>query len=369
MIIGTIKETKNGEGRVGLTPELVNELYLSGHKVLVEKGSGAKSCFDDVSYFMAGAEIVETATDVVSKCDLLVKIKEPTPDEFYLLDLMKGKMLLTFLHLGANRKLADKLCECKITGISYDTIENKFGELYILKPMSVIAGELAAYQVLELYKAGSSRKPKKVCIVGAGVSGQSAFKQLLYLFNKTAKTCLTDLHIFDLNAQKLQELQRTVADKYYFDLSKKQNITYWNRGIETQDLKNCDAVIGAVLIPGKKAPIVITKEQLNVMPKKSLLVDIAIDQGGCIEGVHPTTLDNKYYEENGLYFSCVPNLPGSDPARATNLLVLATSKIVYHLASFGIEQTCKNLVAFEKGINTRDGKVVNETVLRALNEG
>ncbi len=367
MIVGTIKETKNGEGRVGLTPDLVNELYLAGHKVLVEKKAGINSGFDDVAYFLAGAEIVETPTDVVSRCDMLVKVKEPTPEEFYLLDLMKKKILLTFLHLGANKNLAKKLCECKITGISYDTIENKLGELYMLKPMSIIAGELAAYQISELHNANISRKPKKICVVGCGVSGQSAFKQLLHLSIKSKRQTFTDLHIFDLNYQKLQDLKNVAEDPYYFDLTKKQKLYFWHRSIDSQDLKNCDALIGAVLIPGRAAPIVVSKDQLNIMPKKALLVDIAIDQGGCIEGVHPTTLDNKFYEEKGLYFSCVPNLPGSDPARATNLLIMSTSKIVYSLAAFGVEQTCRNFTGFENGINTQDGKVVNETVLKALN--
>jgi len=366
MIIGTIKETKDGEGRVGLTPELVSELYHAGNKVLVQKGAGEGIGVNDLKYFLEGAEICDTAEDVAKRCDMLVKVKEPTPAEFHLLDLIKGKILITFLHLGANKALADKLCECNITGISYDTIENEYGDLYMLKPMSIIAGELAAEQIATCYKQKLTRAPEKVCVIGCGISGQSAFKQMASMFRRSSNS-FSDLHIFDLNNEKLKELKHFLKDGDNMKINRRQKFTFWNRAISSDDLKNCDAVIGAVLIPGKKAPIIISKEQLRLLPRKAFLVDIAIDQGGCIEGVHPTTLNNMFYEEDNLLFSCVPNLPGSTPYKATYRLSMSTSQTIFSIAQNGIKQTCKTFAGFEAGINTQGGKVVNETVLRALN--
>ena len=356
MIVGIIKETKNGEGRVGLVPNYVNTLFGAGHKILVQSGAGASAGFNDVDYFLSGADIINSAEEVVTKCDILVKVKEPTPEEYPLLDLLKGKILYTFLHLGANPSLAKKLCENKITGISYDTVEDESGNLYMLHPMSDIAGMIAADIVNDYGKSGVSRKPKKVSIVGAGTVGQAALYRL-FVYNPLK---ISEIHVFDLSKDKIELLKRKYLP------GEKSMIFLHNSSISPEHIETSDAIVGAVLVPGAKAPCVVSKEHWKKMKDKSLLIDVAIDQGGCIEGVKATSHSNPHYTEHDKIFYCTPNMPGARPHEASVALSEVTSIPLLSICKRGIDETCRILPGFIKGINTKNGEIVNETVKNAL---
>jgi alanine dehydrogenase len=356
MIIGIPKEIKEQEQRVALLPSAANQLTRRGHSVLVEKNAGIGSGYADEEYAKAGAEIVDQAGDVFARADMIVKVKEPLKAEFQL--LRKGQILFTYLHLAASRELTEALLKSGVTGIAYETIQIN-NRLPLLEPMSEIAGRMSVVMgayFLAKYNGGSGVLlggvpgvlPGSVVVVGGGTSGVNAMRM--------AKGLGADVTILDIEVERLR----------FLDLAMDNLHTLYSSEANLMELMpDCDLLIGAVLLPGAKAPKLITRAMLRKMKRGSVLVDISIDQGGCAETSRPTTHLDPVYVEEGVTHYCVANMPAAYARTATQALTNVTYRYVELLADFGLDGACKKQPALIGGINTRDGKLTCRAVAEA----
>ena len=356
MIIGVPKEIKEQEQRVALLPSAVNQLTRHGHSVLVEKNAGAGSGYPDETYAKAGSEIVDQAKDVFSRAEMIVKVKEPLETEFPL--LRKGQILFTYLHLAASKPLTEALLKSGVTGVAYETIQVN-NRLPLLEPMSEIAGRMSVVMgayFLAKHNGGSGVLlggvpgvlPGRVVVVGGGTSGVNAARMATGLG--------ADVKILDVDLDRMR----------FLDMTMKNARTLYSSEANLNDLMpGCDLLIGAVLLPGAKAPKLITRAMLKKMKPGSVLVDISIDQGGCAETSRPTThLDPVYIEESVTHY-CVANMPAAYARTATQALTNVTYRYVELLADLGLEGACKKQPALIGGINTRDGRLTCRAVAEA----
>ena len=356
MIIGVPKEIKEQEQRVALLPSAAGQLVRREHSVLVEKGAGIGSGYRDEEYVKAGAEIVDLAKDVFARADMIVKVKEPLESEFPL--LRKGQILFTYLHLAASRALTEALLKSGVTGVAYETIQVG-NRLPLLEPMSEIAGRMSVVMganFLAKYNGGSGVLlggvpgvlPGRVVVVGGGTSGVNAARMATGLG--------ADVTILDVDLERLR----------FLDLAMDTTNTLYSSEANLQELMpDCDLLIGAVLLPGAKAPKLITRAMLRKMKRGSVLVDISIDQGGCAETSRPTTHLDPVYVEEGVTHYCVANMPAAYARTATQALTNVTYRYVELLADFGLEEACKRQPALAGGINTRGGKLTCRAVADA----
>jgi alanine dehydrogenase len=356
MTIGVPKEIKEQEQRVALLPSAASQLIRNGHAVIVEEKAGLGSGYPDGEYLTAGAEIVDQAKEVFARADLIVKVKEPLKSEFEL--LRKGQILFTYLHLAASKSLTDALRKSGVTAIAYETIQVNH-RLPLLEPMSEIAGRMSVVMganFLAKYNGGSGVLlggvpgvlPGHVVVLGGGTSGENAARMATGLG--------ADVTILDIDLDRLR----------YLDLAMGNMNTLYSSEANLQELMpNCDLLIGAVLLPGAKAPKLITRAMLRKMKPGSVLVDISIDQGGCAETSRPTThLDPVYVEENVIHY-CVANMPAAYARTATQALTNVTFRYIELLANLGLEGACKKQPALIGGINTRDGRLTCRAVAEA----
>src|SRR2546428_3997078 len=356
MIIGIPKEIKEQEQRVALLPSAASQLTRRGHSVVVEKNAGIGSGYADEEYAKAGAEIVNQAKEVFARADMIVKVKEPLEAEFSL--LRKGQILFTYLHLAARRKLREALLKSGGTGMAYETIQEN-NRLPLLEPMSEIAGRMSVVMgayFLAKYNGGSGVLlggvpgvlPGSVVVVGGGTSGVNAARMATGLG--------ANVTILDIDLERLR----------YLDLAIKNTNTLYSSEANLLGLMpECDLLIGAVLLPGAKAPKLITRAMLRQMKRGSVLVDISIDQGGCAETSRPTTHLDPVYVEEGVTHYCVANMPAAYARTATQALTNVTYGYVELLADLGLEGACKKQPALIGGINTRDGGLTCRAVAEA----
>ena len=356
MIIGVPKEIKEQEQRVALLPSAAEQLKRRGHSVLVEKNAGTGSGYSDELYVKAGAEIVDLAEEVFKRADLVVKVKEPLKAEFPL--LRKGQILFTYLHLAASKPLTEALLKSGVTGVAYETIQVG-NRLPLLEPMSEIAGRMSVVMganFLAKYNGGSGVLlggvpgvlPGRVVVVGGGTSGVNALRM--------AKGLGADVTILDIDVERLRFLD-VAMDNLHTLYSSEANLN--------ELMPGCDLLIGAVLLPGAKAPKLITRAMLRQMKRGSVLVDIAIDQGGCAETSRPTTHVDPVYVEEGVTHYCVANMPAAYARTATQALTNVTYRYIELLADLGIEGACQKQPALVGGINTRDGRLTCRAVAEA----
>ena len=360
MRIGVPAEIKNNEHRVGLTPRSVHELCSTGQIVNVQSKAGSAIGFSDEDYQQAGATLLSSASEVYDSSDLIVKVKEPLPEEFRFLS--PEKTLFTYLHLAGNKSQALELIETGVTGIAYETVTSSDGSLPLLAPMSKIAGQISIvvgqYFLLKpnggigtILGSVENIKRRVVTVIGAGVAGTEAIK----------KAIANDAHlkILDLSQKRLDELKEQFGtNNIEYILSDSSSIA---SALEASDL-----VIGSVYVLGKEAPKVITEEMIKKMKPGSVLVDISIDQGGCIESSKPTTHDTPVFNKHGVVHYCVTNMPGAVPLTATLALNNATLPYVKALATQGVDEALKNDSHLFNGLNIKNGEVVNPAVKEAL---
>ncbi|HIX26531.1 MAG TPA: alanine dehydrogenase [Candidatus Barnesiella excrementigallinarum] len=359
MIVGIPKEIKNNENRVGMTPAGVNELVRRGHVVYVQKDAGLNSGFPDSQYEKVGAKILPAIDDVYAVADMIVKVKEPIEPEYPL--IRKGQLLFTYFHFASDRTLTDAMLASGATCLAYETVELKDHTLPLLVPMSEVAGRMATQEgarFLERPQGGKGKlmggvpgvKPAKVLVLGAGVVGYAAAC--------VAAGMGADVTITDISLARLR----------YIDEIKPANIkTLYSSEFNIRaELPVTDLVVGAVLIPGAKAPHLITRDMLSLMEKGSVLVDVAIDQGGCFETSHPTTHSEPVYEVDGVIHYCVANIPGAVSATSTLALTNATLPYAVQLADKGWQKACAEDEALYKGLNIIDGKIVYPAVAEAF---
>ncbi|AAU25710.1 alanine dehydrogenase [Bacillus licheniformis] len=359
MIIGIPKEIKNNENRVAITPAGVVALKKSGHQVLIEQGAGLGSGFEDADYKAAGADILAEAKDVWGKADMVMKVKEPISSEYGY--FRKGLVLFTYLHLAAEPKLAKALVDSGVTAIAYETVEvNR--TLPLLTPMSEVAGRMASQigaQFLEKSKGGKGIllsgvpgvKRGKVTIIGGGVVGTNAAKIAVGLG--------ADVTLIDLSAERLRQLDDQFGKDIQTLMSNPLNIA--------EAVKDSDLVIGAVLIPGAKAPKLVTEEMIKSMSPGSVVVDVAIDQGGIIETVDKiTTHDDPTYTKHGVVHYAVANMPGAVPRTSTIGLTNVTMPYALQIANKGVEQAVAENQALALGVNVANGSITYKAVARDL---
>ena len=356
MIIGIPKEIKEQEQRVALLPSAATQLTRRGHSVIVQKNAGVGSGYRDDDYVKAGAEIINDAKDVFARADMIVKVKEPLQAEFPL--LRKAQILFTYLHLAASKSLTEALLKSGVTGIAYETIQVDH-RLPLLEPMSEIAGRMSVVMganFLAKYNGGSGVLlggvpgvlPGRVVVVGGGTSGVNAARMAAGLG--------ADVTILDVDLERLRYLDLSIISA---------NTLYSSEANLLELMPDCDLLIGAVLLPGAKAPKLITRPMLRSMKPGSVLVDISIDQGGCAETSRPTTHLDPVYVEEGVTHYCVANMPAAYARTATQALTNVTFRYVELLADLGLEGACKKQPALAGGINTRDGRLTCEAVAEA----
>jgi alanine dehydrogenase len=351
MIIGVPKEVKDNEARVGVTPAGVKALTEDGHKVLLETQAGAQSGFPDEEYQNAGAEIVGEPGYVWGKSEMVVKVKEPIEREYVF--FREGLVLFTYLHLAPLRDLTDKLLESKMIGIAYETVRDRKRTLPLLTPMSEVAGRMsvqvgAAY--LEKERGGRGIllggvpgvPPAHVCIIGGGVVGTNAAKIALGFGAKAT--------LFDVNLDRLRELDDIFGGRLYTVASNSYNVA--------QATREADLVIGGVLIPGATAPKVVTRAMVAGMKKGAVIVDVAIDQGGCVETARPTSHSNPSYVVDGVVHYCVTNMPGAVPHTSTLALTNSTFPYVLRIANLGAREALKQDAGLAEGLNTWMGALL-----------
>ncbi len=356
--VGIPREVKNNEFRVAITPAGVHELVRHGHQVFVEQNAGAGSSITDGEYVAAGAQILATADEVWATADLLLKVKEPIAEEYH--RLRKDQTLFTYLHLAASRECTDALLESGTTAIAYETVETANRALPLLAPMSEVAGRLApqvgAYHLMRSV-GGRGVLPGGVpgtaageaVVIGGGVSGWNATQIAVGMgFHVT---------LLDRDINKLREADKVFGTKVKTIVSNAYELE--------KAVVEADLVIGAVLIPGAKAPKLVTNELVAKMKPGSVLVDIAIDQGGCFEDSHPTTHAEPTFNVHNSVFYCVANMPGAVPNTSTYALTNATLPYIVELANRGWVEALRRDAALAKGLNTHDGQVVYREVAEA----
>lgn len=360
MIIGLPKEIKSQEHRVGLVPASVRELKNSGHTIIVETGAGEGIQFSDQDYIDAGAEIKTSAAEIFSHAEMIIKVKEPQPEEYT--QLKTGQILFTYLHLAADKPQAEGLMKSGCVAIAYETVTDKHRALPLLTPMSEVAGRLAtqvgAYY-LQKHQGGLGRliggvpgvKPANVTIIGGGVSGFNAAEMAVGL--------QANVTILDRNPDRLRWLNQHFGNKAIIEYSNTDSIEH--------AVKSSDLVIGAVLIPGASAPKLVRKEWLKDMSQGSVLVDIAIDQGGCFETSKPTTHKDPVYIIDNVVHYCVANMPGAVPLTSALALNNATLPYILAIANKGWKQALAENEGLLNGLNVCHGKITHQSVAESLN--
>jgi alanine dehydrogenase len=345
MIIGVPKEIKDNEARVGVTPAGAKALTEAGHTVLVETQAGAQSGFPDAEYQNAGAEIVGEPGWVWGKSDLVVKVKEPIEQEYVF--FREGLVLFTYLHLAPVPALTDKLLASKVIGIAYETVRDRQGTLPLLTPMSEVAGRMSVQvgaTYLEKERGGRGIllggvpgvPPAQVCILGGGVVGTNAAKIALGFGAKTT--------LIDVNLNRLRELDDIFGGRLYTLASNSYNVA--------QATREADLVIGGVLIPGATAPRIVTRAMVAQMKKGAVIVDVAIDQGGCVETARPTSHSNPSFVVDGVVHYCVTNMPGAVPNTSTLALTNSTFPYLLRLANLGAREALRQDPGLAEGLNT-----------------
>lgn len=356
MIIGIPKETKAQENRVSMTPGSVVELTKRGHRVLIEAGAGVGASYADAQYLAAGAEIAADTASVFAEAEMIVKVKEPQPPEVAM--LRPGQILFTYLHLAANKALTESLAASGATAIAYETVEvNR--HLPLLEPMSEIAGRMSA--IVGAYHLAKHRggrgcllggvpgvAPGRVVILGGGTAGVNAAR--------VARGIGADVTILEVDVERMRFLDITMESAH---------TVYSNEANLAELLPRVDLIIGAVLLPGAKAPKLITREMLRRMPEGSVLVDIAVDQGGCAETTRATTHENPTYVEEGVLHYCVANMPGAYSRTATQALNNVTQPWITLIADKGVPGACEIRKELLGGINVMAGKVTCKPVAEA----
>ncbi|MFV0507281.1 MAG: alanine dehydrogenase [Bacteroidales bacterium] len=359
MIIGVPKEIKSSEYRVALIPSGVSELVNNGHTVYVQTSAGRESGFMDEEYISAGAKILSSIEDVYAIAEMIIKVKEPIESEYKL--IKEGQLLYTYFHFASSKELTYAMIEQKAVCLAYETVEFEDGSLPLLVPMSEVAGRMSIQEgakYLEKTYGGKGMLmggvpgvlPAKVLILGGGIVGTEAAKM--------AAGMGADVTIMDINLKRLKYLDDIMPKNVKTMMSHGYNI---QKMIEMQDL-----VVGAVLIPGAKAPKLITKEMLKTMQKGTVLVDVAVDQGGCFETTKPTTHQDPVYEIDGIIHYSVANMPGAVPRTSTIALTNATLPYAIKLANKGWQQACKESGALKLGLNVVKGKIVYKEVAEAF---
>ncbi|MEQ8411133.1 MAG: alanine dehydrogenase [Erythrobacter sp.] len=358
MLVGVPKEIKNHEYRVGLTPEAAREYMAAGHSVVVEAGAGTGISQDDEAYRAAGAEIVETAEEVFARADMIVKVKEPQPNEW--VQLREGQILYTYLHLAPDPEQAKGLMEAGVSAIAYETVTGPGGGLPLLAPMSEVAGRLSIEAGAHALRANNGGRgtllggvpgvlPAKVVVLGGGVVGTQAARMAVGLG--------ANVEIFDRSIPRLRQLDEMFQGRV--------STRFSTTGTIEQAICDADMVVGAVLIPGASAPHLVTRDMLGLMKNRSVLVDVAIDQGGCFETSHATTHENPTYEVDGIIHYCVANMPGAVPLTSSYALGNATLPFGLALAGKGIA-ACEEDPHLAPGLNVHQGRIVNRAVAESL---
>ena len=360
MIIGVPSEVKNNENRVGLTPNSVQSLVNLGHDVLIQNNAGANIGFLNDQYIAAGAKLIDSAEDVYKSSEMIVKVKEPIPDEYKF--LRDDLTLFTYLHLAGDPENAKKLIDTGVTGIAYETVTSSDGSMPLLAPMSTIAGQLAfivgSYHLLKHNKGKGVMigkmddiDPRVVTVIGAGVSGTQS---ILKAIDNNAI-----VKVVDSSQSKLDELQSKYgSNNIEYVLSTQESIQ--------SSINDSDLVIGSVYVVGKEAPKVVKREMLSSMNPGTVMVDVSIDQGGCFETSKPTTHDNPTFLENDIVHYCVTNMPGAVPLTATEALNKVTLSYVENLANNGIQNALDSDEHLRNGLNILDGRIVHPGVKEAL---
>ena len=359
MIIGIPKELKNNEFRVAATPSGVHAYVVAGHKVLVEKNAGVGSAISDADYIAAGAQIIDSADEIWQKADLIQKVKEPIEIEYK--RMRKGQILYTYLHLAANKVCTQAIIDSGITAIAYETVEVD-GQLPLLAPMSEVAGRMSIQvgaAALEASKGGRGVllggvpgvRPGKVVVIGAGVVGVAAAT--------IAHGMRADVTVMDLDLKRLAQVDQIFAGNVKTLASSAYEIE--------KEVTQADLVIGAVLVHGAKAPKLVSNELVKKMKPGSVLVDVAIDQGGCFADSKATTHQEPTFKVHDSIFYCVANMPGAVPATSTYALANATIKYGLALANKGWEKALADDADLAKGLNVHEGKIMYEAVAKAHN--
>ena len=351
MHVGIPTEIKNNEYRVAVTPAGVAELVKHGHEVLIQAGAGEGSAIADTDFKAAGAQILTTADQVWAESDLLLKVKEPIAAEYH--RMRQGQTLFTYLHLAASRECTDALLASGTTSIAYETVQTADGRLPLLAPMSEVAGRLSAQVgAYHLMRSHGGRgvlmggvpgvAPANVVVIGGGTAGFHAAQ--------IASGMGAQVTVFDVNLDTLRRLDAEWGGRIH---------TRYSSSLDLEDaVKQADLVIGAVLVPGAKAPKLVTNSTVAQMKSGSVLVDIAIDQGGCFEDSKPTTHDDPTFAVHDSVFYCVANMPGAVPRTSTYALTNATLPYVLKLADQGWQAACRNDAALAKGLSTHDGRLL-----------
>lgn len=355
MKIGIPKEIKNNENRVGMTPAGVSELVKHGHEVYVQASAGLGSGFADVMYTTVGAEILPAIEDVYAVADMIIKVKEPIEPEYPL--IRENQLVFTYFHFACSRELTEAMVKSGGVCLAYETVQLADGSLPLLTPMSEIAGRMATINgayYLQKTKGGKGKlicgvpgvRPAKVVVIGGGVVGQASAR--------VAAGMGADVVIADISLPLLRELSATMPANVNTVYSSHDNII--------KEIADADIVVGAVLVPGDKAPKLITRDMLGLMEPGTVLVDVAIDQGGCFETSRPTTHSEPVYEIGSIVHYAVANIPGAVPNTSTTALTNATLKYAVALADKGWRKACHDDAALYKGLNVVNGKIVYKAV-------
>ena len=359
MIVGILKEIKAEENRVCMTPAGVEVMRQNGHEVLVEKNAGMGSGFDNTAYKSSGADVINTPQEIFKRADMVMHVKEPLPAEYDL--IRKDQIVFTYLHLAAAEELTQMLIKSGSIGIAYETIQKEDGSLPLLTPMSEVAGRMAIQQgakYLEMAHGGHGVllggvpgvDPGTVVIIGGGIVGTNAAKMACGLGAK--------VYILDMNLERLRYLSDVMPSNCFLLMSKPTTVR--------RLIKEADVVVGAVLIPGAKAPRLITRKMLKTMKRGAVLVDVAIDQGGCFETSKATTHGEPIYEVEGVVHYCVANMPGAVPKTSTLALTNATLPYAVEIANNGWKKAMQQNPEIKYGANVVKGKVTYAGVAEAF---
>lgn len=355
MKIGIPKEIKNNENRVGMTPDGVAELVKHGHEVFVQHTAGDGSGFADAAYEKVGAKILPTIEAVYDVAEMIIKVKEPIKPEYPL--LKHGQLVFTYFHLACDLELTEAMVKSGAVCLAYETVQTEDKRLPLLVPMSEVAGRMASINgayYLQKTKGGKGKlmsgvpgvKPAKVLVLGGGIVGEAAARM--------AAGMGAEVYITDISLPRLRQLDAELPANVHTLYSTEHNIR--------KELKDVDIVVGSVLVPGDKAPHLITRDMLKEMEPGTVLVDVAIDQGGCFETSHPTTHSDPVYEVDGIVHYAVANIPGAVPNTSTAALTNATLKYALALADKGWKKACREDAALYKGLNVVEGKITFKAV-------
>lgn len=355
MIVGVPREIKSDEYRVAMIPVGVEELTRAGHTVLVQAGAGQGSGISDEAYVRSGAQIAPDAASIWKLADMMVKVKEPMPDEWPL--MRAGQIVFTYFHFAADERLTNAVMASGITAVAYETIRDARGNLPLLTPMSEVAGRMSIQEGAKYLERPFQGRgillggvpgvaPASVAVLGGGIVGANAAK--------VAAGLGAHVFILDINLDRLR----------YLDDVMPRNVTtlFSDRHTVLDCISSCDLVIGAVLIPGARAPMLVRREDLSRMPPRAVIIDVAIDQGGCVETSRPTTHASPTYIVDDVVHYCVTNMPGAVGRTSTYALTNVTLPYAVQIANKGIDQACRDNVGIATGVNIKKGKITNKAV-------